>query len=252
MSNPLASPSMDPSSIGDLTGTMRLMLTKFLQGTDDMLPAQVIAYDRTTNLARVQPLIYIVDTNKNNIERAQIASIPVLQLGGGGFVLSFPLVAGNLGWIKANDRDISLFKQFHEVSPPNTSRKHSFSDAVFIPDTMFQSVTINEEDTENVVLQNLAGTVRVAIWSDKVKVTAPEVDIVAPIISMTATTSVTITSPITTITGELAAGTASGGDATFGGTITATGEVTGAGIPLSVHKHTGVQTGSGDTGEPIV
>jgi hypothetical protein len=35
------------------------------------------------------------------------------------------------------------------------------------------------------------------------------------------------------------------------GTITASGQITGAGIPLSTHKHTGVQTGGGTSAGPI-
>lgn len=41
------------------------------------------------------------------------------------------------------------------------------------------------------------------------------------------------------------------GNLTVNGSITATAEITGNGIPLSTHKHTGVQTGSGTSGNPI-
>ncbi len=41
-------PSLDPAARGDLAGTVRFILTKFLQGVDDMMPARVIAYDRAS------------------------------------------------------------------------------------------------------------------------------------------------------------------------------------------------------------
>jgi len=41
-----------------------------------------------------------------------------------------------------------------------------------------------------------------------------------------------------------------GADVTVDGTIVATGEVTGNGVALSSHDHTGVQTGSGTSGPP--
>lgn len=41
------------------------------------------------------------------------------------------------------------------------------------------------------------------------------------------------------------------GDVTIDGNLTVSGEVTGNSIPLSTHKHTGVQTGSGTSGLPI-
>jgi hypothetical protein len=169
--------SIDPSSRGSLPGTVRLILTKFLAEVDDMLPARVLAYDRASNRARVQSLINMVTTNGIRVPRGTIASVPVLQLGGGGFVASFPISEGDIGWIKANDRDISVFMQSFANSDPNTQRKHSFEDALFIPDTMMQSVSIAEEDENNLVIQNLAGTVKISWWASLLKILTPRMTI---------------------------------------------------------------------------
>lgn len=242
-------PSMNPANLQDPIATVRLVLNKFLAGVDDMMPAQVISYNRATNVAQVQPLIVVVNTNDIQIERATIAAVPVLQLGGGGFVLSFPINAGDLGWIKANDRDISLFKQFHKKAPPNTQRKHSFEDALFIPDTMMQGITINAEDANRVVLQSLDGNARISISGDQVKITAET-------IILDASDKITLDTPLTEITGQLIGGTNSSYDrtATFNGDIRTTGDVKGGhgsvNVSLNTHTHDGVQTGSGNTGEP--
>jgi hypothetical protein len=79
-----------------------------------------------------------------------------------------------LGWIKANDRDISLFKQTAEAAQPNTQRKHSFEDAVFIPQAAWNLISLAEEDTGNAVLQNFAGTVKIALWGNLIKILAPQ------------------------------------------------------------------------------
>lgn len=170
-------PSASPANLNSLEGAMRVVLTKFLQNTDDMLPAKIIAYDRTTNRAQVQPLISVVSTSGRATSRATIASVPVLQLGGGGFVMSFPISPGDLGWIKANDRDISFFKKNYANSAPNTQRKHTFEDAMFIPDSMMRGVTVAGEDANNLVIQNLAGTVKISWWSSLLKIIAPRVGI---------------------------------------------------------------------------
>lgn len=169
----IGSPSGSPADDGTFIGLFRFAHDKFLQGVDDMLPARVIAYDRATNMARVQPLISMVTTNNQQVDRAQVASVPVLQLGGGGFVLSFPIKTGDIGWIKANDRDISLFKQSGVNSPPNTQRKHSFEDALFIPDTMLRGITVAPEDQNNVVLQNISGSVRISMSETGIEITTP-------------------------------------------------------------------------------
>lgn len=73
----------------------------------------------------------------------------------------------------------------------------------------------------------------------------------APTINMDASTKITLTTPVVEITGALTSGTASGGNATFGGTVTATGDVVGSGTSLHTHVHGGVQTGGGNTGVPV-
>lgn len=163
-------PSIDPANEGDLTGAFRHIISKMLETVDDMLPAKIIAYDRLKNRASVQPLVRVITTSNPTIgiARAQIMSVPVLQIGGGGFVLNFNLKAGDLGWIKANDRDISIFLQGYSDSVPNTLRKHNFADAVFIPDVM-RGWTIAGEDAENAVLQSLDGNTKISLGAEQMK-----------------------------------------------------------------------------------
>ncbi len=261
-----APPSRNTAKDGSLMGAFDLFRAKFLQNTDDMLPAKVIAYNRATNRAQVQPLIVMVTTNNEQVPRAQIASVPVYQAGAGNFVISFPVNPGDLGWIKANDRDISLFLKNYAQTAPNTQRKHKFSDAVFIPDSFMKDVEINAEDEANLVIQTVDGTVRVALWSDKVKITAPSVEMVAsteitmtaPVVTITAATSITLDTPLTTVTGGIEGGTNPmytqtaifNGNIETTGDVIADGDVTADGVSLHNHTHGGVETGGGNTGAP--
>ena len=232
MADPHATPSRDPADDGSLLGMARAILDKFLQGVDDMLPARVVTYDRTKNRATVVPLIKVLTTDNRQVQRAQIASVPVMQFGGGGAVLSLNLRPGDLGWIKANDRDISIVMQSYTDNAPNTLRKHSFQDAVFIPDVMHSIVTVGEDAT-NAVLQTLDGAVRVAIWPDRVKLSAGAL-------------SVTIGPAAIDVVGPV----------NFHNTVrvdglsTLAGGATIGGIPFGTHKHTGVQPGGGTSGGP--
>jgi hypothetical protein len=167
-------PSRNPAnSSGDISGGMREIFAKFLQSSiDDMLPAKVIAYDRDTNRATIKPMIAMITTDGSNISRNQLASIPVLNFGGGGSLLSFNLLPGDLGWIKSSDRDIADFLKIYSESVPSTKRIHDFNNGVFIPDVM-TGYTIDAEDKDNAVLQTLDGTVKVSLFPDKLKITAP-------------------------------------------------------------------------------
>jgi len=94
-----------------------------------------------------------------------------MTMSGGGFLLSFPIKSGDMGWIKANDQDMSLFFQSGEASPGNTQRMHSFEDGVFIPDLM-RGWTIDSVDQENAVLQSLDGTVKLSLSTDTIRMEA--------------------------------------------------------------------------------
>jgi phage baseplate assembly protein gpV len=218
-----APPSHDAASEDALAGAFAEVYKKLLQSTDDMLPARVLSYDRAANRVEVQPLIMMLTTTGERVQRQNIAGLPVFQMGGGGFMMGFNLVAGDLGWIKASDRDVSLFLQAYSESQPNTFRLHTFSDALFFPDIM-TGYTIAGEDAENLVIQNKAGTVKIALWPNKVKVVAPTVEIVG-------NTSVTGTLHVT-------------------GLVTSDTDVAVNDITLLTHLTSAVTPGVGKSGVP--
>lgn len=163
-----AQPSGDPADDDSLAGTLRAAFRKFMQQTDDTLPARVIAFDREANRATVAPCVSLLTTDGRVVPRAQVARVPVMQFGGGGVVLNFNLKPGDLGWIKATDRDLSLFMQSYRDTQPNTLRMHTFQDAVFIPEVM-RGWVIAGEDAENAVLQTLDGNARVSVGDSWVR-----------------------------------------------------------------------------------
>lgn len=182
-----ATPSMDPADQGSMAGTLRHVFRKMMMNVDGMLPATVIAYDRATNQARVQPQVMMLSTTGERMARGQIDGIDVLNIGGGGFVLSFPLKPGDLGWILASDRDISLFRQSLAAAAPNTERIHSFSDGLFIPDIL-RTWTLSGEDAESMVLQTVDASQRISVSPSGIKMTGTLLDLNFPAITSTAAT----------------------------------------------------------------
>lgn len=217
--------------------------------TNKLLPAKVVQYNRTTNVATVQPMVMVVDTNDNTRMRNNIASVPVLSLGGGGFTINFPLKQGDFGWILAADRDISTFLENLAPAPPNTFRKHRFEDSWFIPD-VFRQYTIAGSDANALVIQSLDSTTRISISNGQVNIFAP--------------TSCTVTTPQATFTQNVAVqgnlivtgntqvngGFDASGSSSSSVTLPANTKVNG--IVVATHGHNGVQTGSSRTSAGMV
>lgn len=165
MQNP--TPSRHPGQDQDQVDILNLSFRKGMLDVDDMLPAQIISVDLDNNRAQVNILYMITMTDGSMYPMASPAEIPLRIEGGGGIVLLFPWKPGDLGWIKSNDRDISLFLQEYNAQPGNTPRIHSFEDAIFIPDVM-KGYTVVEPDSAS--LQTLDGSTRVTLKDGEVKV----------------------------------------------------------------------------------
>lgn len=162
-------PSRDPANDDSLTGLIKEIRRWILKNLDKALPAVVLRHDRTNNSVRVRPIISKVDSNGKPLKRSEVASVPVLNLGGGGFFINFHLPAGQQGMIMTFDRDISLFLQSKRESQPNTERMHEFDDSIFIPQQWFDYI-IDEEDAEAMVIQNLDGSVKIALDQNSIRI----------------------------------------------------------------------------------
>jgi hypothetical protein len=159
-------PSSKPGQDVDLTGASALMMRKFLLDVDDMLPARIISYDPPpVNRAQIEILYQVTMTDGSLHPMSAPAEVPVQFPGGGGFVLTFPLKTGDLGWIKAVDRDMSLFLQSYEAEPGNTPRLHCFEDGVFFPDLMH---AFSMADSDGISLQTTDGGNSVTVTAENV------------------------------------------------------------------------------------
>lgn len=219
-------PNTDAASDGSLSGQLDAALRSFfLTQFEGMLPATVISYDDKTNRAVIKPLVMVGTTSGGKVSRAQVSGIPVYRFGGGGFFMRFPIKPGDFGWIKANDRDISLVFQRGGLEDwPNTKRTHKFSDAMFFPDT-FKQWVISGENADKAVWQTMDGETCISLGAGEIKHKVGAV-------SMTASASgIAFVSPPGTLTHN---GINIGDTHSHTGPVTAPpGPISNTGVPIS-------------------
>lgn len=233
-------PSKPPAIDGNLGAALSFIFEKMMQKVDGQLPAQVISYNRTTNRAMVQPLISIISTSGQRVGRAPIAAVPVLALGGGNFFVNFPLGPGDIGWIEASDRDISLYLQSSQVASPNDGRIHSFEHGRFVPD-VFDKYTFTP-DAGAMVISSLDGSTRIVMSAGKIQLFAAEIDI------NSTTFTINNSGTMTVNTATYNQNTTSGAGSTTTGNVNLPINTTIDGRPFMDHEHNGVQTGTGNSG----
>ena len=176
------------------------------------MPAVIESYDATKSLATVKITIPHVRDDEEVLDVPIISAVPVMWLSTLTTRITFPLKRGDWGLLIHCDGDIGKWALDMDASEPQSKRRHSWTDAVFLP----QMHGLQASSLEGLELKYGANTVTLS--EAGVTVTSQNINLVGN----------------TTITGNLAVS----GTSTF------------AGIPFATHKHGGVTNGIGITGNP--
>ena len=212
------------------------------------LPGIIQSFDPDTVTAVVQPAIRYIerdnDGNKATKDYPLLVDVPVVFPRGGGCTLTFPVSEGDECLVIFADRCIDFWWQSGGVQEPVDGRMHDLSDAFCIVGPQSQAKKISGISTTAAQLRTDDGSafIEVAAGGDITATTAGNATINAPEIILNGNV---------TINGNLSQGMGEGGGtATMKGPVTVTNDVTAGGKSLMTHTHGGVETGSGNTGEP--
>jgi hypothetical protein len=163
----------------------------------------------------VQPLVHQTDGAGNVTALPTVYGVPYVRLQGGANAVILDPVVGDLGIALFGDRDLSAVIATKAAAAPGSNRRNSLADALYI------------------------GGILNGVPQQYVRFSAEGVAIVSP-------TAIDLQAPAITLDGAVRVTGAQTNDST----INAQGDVTGQGTSLHTHKHTGVTTGSGQSGPP--
>lgn len=205
------------------------------------LPCIVDSYDADAVTVVVQPTIKVpVKKINGSVELVQLPllmDVPVMFPCAGGFTITHPINVGDECFVSFASRNIDIWWQSGGVQNPFDTRKHDLSDgfAFFRPQS--QAKKISSISTTDLEIRNDENTCKIQITPDGVINFIGTKSVFHHPVEMQETLDVT-------------------GAATMNSTLGVTGKSTltgGAGIggiEFETHKHSGVQTGGSDTGNP--
>lgn len=245
------------SQVGDREHLDAALTKAISSGLRVALPGIIQSFDPEAVTCVVQPAINGTQTDDSGNEQpaslSLLTDVPVIFPRGGGVTLTFPVKAGDECLIIFSDRCIDFWWQSGGVQDPVDSRQHDLSDAFAIVGPQSQVKKISGISSSGAQLRTDDGAafIEVAAGHD-ITVNTPG-KLTASAQGGTVITSPTIVlNGAVTINGTLSQGMGeSGGSATMLGPITVTNDVTAGGKSLQNHVHSGVQTGSGQTGKPV-
>jgi Phage protein Gp138 N-terminal domain/GpV Apex motif len=167
-------------------------------------------------IAQQQVTSVAQDGTRTLAEYPLLLTVPVAFPGGGGFTLTFPIAVGDECLVVFNDRELDNWFSSGAGLPPTTARIHDISDGVAFVGLRSSPRALASISSSTTQLRSDDGTTFVEIAG-------------GGIINAVAPTSINFTTPVLNVTGDVVAGT----------------------ISLKHHIHSGVQTGGGNSGQPV-
>lgn len=159
----------------------------------------------------ILPLVNQVDSQGNGTLHVTVYNIPYFRLQGGSNAIIMDPAPGDIGICCFASRDISKVKATQKQSNPGSLRNYSFSDGMYL------GGILNGTPTQFIQFND-----------DGITITSP--------------TAIAINAPTVTITTS---------NFTVDGPMNVSGDINGDGVDLKTHTHSGVQSGSDDTGPPV-
>jgi hypothetical protein len=262
--------------------SMSFLVDQKISRLNSMKPVKIVAVhggiangSKNTGTVDVQPLVNQLDGQGNSVPHGIIYGLPWgRSISGGWGVISDPVV-GDTGVIVVSDRDMSsLVSNSGAQSNPGSYRQYDLADSIymggFLQSNFAQGIIFNYDQSGGLQFTDANGnTVNltkngVAVsdkFGNKITTTTNGMTVQdknSNVVTMAAA-GMTINAASGALTVEdsngntlvsSGAGWTMTGNLKVNGTIIATGNVTGGSIDLETHTHTGVTTGSGNTGPP--
>ena len=226
-----------------LDDTIEQALFAAMIGKRHCVPGRVASFDKDTQTIVAEPMICAEGQNGQRVPLPPVADVPILQLGGGDFVLTFNPVLGDPCLLLVSDRCIDAWYETGENRIPADFRQNDLSDCLaivgFRPKPMaiknwMEGVTIRKVDGSYYI--NIANNGNVTVKALKLLVDAENSEF---------TGNVKIDKTL-----YVQGGTTFIGDVNGSNAIARFKDAVIANITYSGHRHGGVQTGSGSSAGP--
>lgn len=181
--------------------------------------------DGAPPLVDVQPMVHQIDQIGTAQPHATITNIPTFRVQAGNSAFICDPKVGDIGAVIVADRDSKSAIKNQAPANPGSFRRFDWSDSMYLGGfgSIDPTTFVKLDDDDGITIQVAAGN-PLTINADTINIADS---------SGSGDTSIMIT-----------------GDAEASGTITGDTDVVGNGVSLHDHTHSGVTTGSGDTGPP--
>lgn len=124
---------MDERGTRTLTESLSAAVESALLEVRTATPARIESYDATEQRATVLPLLRRKSAAGEVLVPKPIGNVPVLHPRAGGFSMTLPVAAGDVGLLLCSDRSLDLWLEQGGQVDPQSRRHHQMTDGIFLP-----------------------------------------------------------------------------------------------------------------------
>ena len=212
--------------LNDFQESLRIAFEEEMLKHYTAMPAIVISTDLENQTISAQialsATVYDEQGNGAATRYPLLIYVPIIYPRGGGFAVTFPLVPGDEVLVLFASRCVDSWWQNGGVNEQMEFRINDLSDGFALPAPSSIPKKLSNVSPNSLQIRNNSGSTYVEITQDNK-------------INCVAETEINLTAPTIRVNGQ----------------VISTGGMVIDGINFGTHKHTGVQTGSGNTGDPI-
>lgn len=158
-----------------LPSVLDFYFTQRVKEINTAIPGIVQQYDPTTRRAVVLPALKTILTDGQEVSKAPLVNLPVLQPAAGGYIVHLPINPGDPVMLLFSQRGMDTFKLKFQESAPDNTEPFSLKDAVVLLGFGLGDVAV--ANTNELVLQTIDGGTHIRLGDGGVTIKATAVEI---------------------------------------------------------------------------
>ena len=207
--------------IARLEGLLTRIMSEVKSDIRVALPAKVVSFNASKQTISCIPTVRELVNLNGKVSYKDLPileDVPIIMPRAGGWVITLPIKPGDECMVVFQDLCIDGWWFRGDIQNWNDLRRHDLSDAIAIFSPWSQPNVISNYITDGIELRSIDGSTKITIKNNKISILG-DLEVTGKI-----NASDTITSNVDVISGTISGKT---------------------------HKHSGVSTGSGNTGGPL-
>ena len=179
----LRAPSLDATALEDPQGFFNNIIRRCAENVRVAMPCRIERYDRVNHIADLRVLFNWQMADGSIIDGCILKNITIRRLLAGGFLIDFPILEGDTGWLFACDRDAYDSKKESAPRLPTTPLVDSYESGFWLPDQWGDNnkLGISGVDQGRLVIQSKDGTQKISIGSHDINITATTLNIIGAV-----------------------------------------------------------------------